>query len=264
MLILPITNKKNIVNVEFKIKNAYKVRHSVHFDDSEESEIIINSEKYSDSIYSKQNEKTSEIDFIRSKSILFPRPFFVTTRNKKETNLYDVYEVPQPPKKVNDSLDILYNKAITDLRKETPEINNKGRYISLEEIGLYDFITNELINKIQKIVKTNNKEEWNKLLESDELKLIEEIIDFLKIFDFNIIKDSYVKEDSIQESIKALSLINSKDYRNLNKYYEMSKSNTDIYTKLSYINRILHGKPLSLIHNDSKEKQLIKKMEEVD
>ena len=131
MLVLPIINKNQVVNVELRIKDASKVRRSVHFDDAGESEIFINSEKFSKSSFYNSKEKNAQIDFIRSKSILFPRPFFVTTRAENETDKYDVYELPQPPKKVNDSLDILYSKAILDLQKEIPQKGHRGRYISL-------------------------------------------------------------------------------------------------------------------------------------
>jgi hypothetical protein len=45
----------------------------------------------------------------------------------------------------------------------------------------------------------------------------------------------------------------------------MAKSNANIYTKISYINKIIYDKPLTLIQSKSqKEKQLVKKMDEVE
>ena len=45
----------------------------------------------------------------------------------------------------------------------------------------------------------------------------------------------------------------------------MALANRDIYAKLSYLNKILYGRPLSLIQSESqKQKQLVKTNNEVD
>ena len=49
------------------------------------------------------------------------------------------------------------------------------------------------------------------------------------------------------------------------KYYDMAKSNTAIYTKISYVNKIIYDKPLTLIQSKVKrQKQLVKKKDEVE
>ena len=59
MLILPIVNKKRVVNVEIKLKNASKIRKGVCFDDAKESEIIVNREKFSDSSFKDSKEENA-------------------------------------------------------------------------------------------------------------------------------------------------------------------------------------------------------------
>ena len=62
-----------------------------------------------------------------------------------------------------------------------------------------------------------------------------------------------------------MSSINTRDYRNLKKYYKMAKSNTEIYTKISYINKIVHDKPLTLLRSgEVSQKILIKKKDDYD
>ena len=132
MLILPIVNKNRVMNVEIRLKNASKVRSRIYSEDVSESDIIVNREKFSDSLFKESKDEAAPTEFIRSRSILHPRNFLVTTKQENDSNLFDVYEVAQPPRKVNDSLDKLYGKAITDLRKEIPGVKSRGRYISFE------------------------------------------------------------------------------------------------------------------------------------
>ena len=80
-----------------------------------------------------------------------------------------------------------------------------------------------------------------------------------------MLSDTTIPEDSLQDTIKALGVINSRDYKNLKKYYKMAKANTDVYTKISYISKLIYDKPLRLAQrSQSKEKQLIKKKDEVE
>jgi hypothetical protein len=133
MLILPIVNKNRILNVRVKLKSAEKIRNSIKFEDSQESEVIVNGKKLSESIYRDSREKNATINFIRSSSLLYPRNFLVTTRETLDTHVYDVYELGQPPKKINDACEQLYDAIITDIRKEIPGIK-RGRYLSFATI----------------------------------------------------------------------------------------------------------------------------------
>ena len=263
MLILPIVNKNRIMNVELRIKEASKIKRNVRYEDTKESDIIVNNERFTDSVFSTSKDNKAAIDFIRSKSILYPRNFLITTK-KQEKNNYDIYELTQPPKKVSDGFDELYSKAITDLRKEIPGKNNRGRYVSLEDLGIDKDITDDKISTLQKTI--NGRKEGVKfgeqLKEAGVLDL-QEKIEFFNHFECKVLSDSIVPEESLQETLTALSSINTRDYRNLNKYYRMAKANTDVFMKISYVNKILYDKPLTLVHtSSSKQKQLVKKKEE--
>lgn len=265
MLILPIVNKKRVMNVEIKLKNASKIRQRVCFDDADESEIIVNREKFSESSFKDLRDDKAPTDFIRSKSILYPRSFLVTTKQENDSNLYDVYEVAQPPKKVNESLDKLYGKAITDLRKEIPGVKGRGRYVSFQKLGLDKYITEDKIANLQKIVREErDSSRWPKLFQEAGIADLGDTVDFINTFECRVLSDTSIAEDSLEDTIKQLEVINTKDYRNLKNYYNMAKTNTDIYTKISYINNIIYNKPLTLIQTKNQAKQLIKKKDEVE
>ena len=261
MLVLPIVNRRRVMNVQIRLKNATKVRQGVMFDDAKGSDIIVNREKFSDSSFGESRDINAPIDFIRSRSLLHPRNFLVTTKEESDSSYYDVYEVPQPPKKVNDSLDKLYSKAITDMRKEIPGKVNRGRYISFEDLGIDENLGDERIAKLQSVMRNNDGEDLGKKLNDAGLTDLDETVQFFKNFECTILADTVISEDSLQDTINALSVINTRDYRNLKKYYNMAKSNTDIYTKISYINKVLYDKPLTF-SRDEGQKQFIKKKDE--
>lgn len=266
MLILPIVNKNRVINVQIKLKNAEKIRRGVSFENAGESEIIVNREKFSDSSFKESRDDAAPVDFIRSRSILHPRSFLVTTKEENDSNLYDVYEVAQPPRKVNDSLDKLYGKAITDLRKEIPGEKQRGRYVSFEKLGLDKHLTDDKIANLQRIVKDErDQSRWPELFQKAGIADLGDTVDFINNFECIVLSDNTIDEDSLQDTIKTLSVINTRDYRNLKNYYHMAKTNTDIYTKISYVNKIIYDKPLTLIKSNSQEqKQLIKKKDEVE
>ena len=265
MLILPIVNKKRVMNVEVRLKNAEKIRKGVSFDDANESEIIINREKFSLSSFSDLKDAMAPIDFIRSKTLLYPRSFLVTTKENAESKLYDVYEVAPPPKKINDNLDRLYSKAILDMVKEIPGSEKRGRYLSFENIGIDKHLSNDKIATLQRIIRENRDTSmWPRLFQEAGVADLSDTIDFIKNFECTVLSDTSISEDSLEETLKALSNIHTRDYKNLNNYYKMAKSNTDIYTRINYINKILYDKPLSLIRAKKQDaKKLIKKRNEV-
>lgn len=247
MLILPIANKRRVMNVEIRLKNASKIRHGVCYDDANGGDIIVNREKFSDSSFKDSTDVKAPIDFIRSKSILYPRNFLVTTREESNSDVYDVYEVGQPPKKTTESIDKLYSMFITDMRKEIPNLPKRGKYISLKDLGFDKGLTDEKLALLQKIVREyGDSPEFMKKLEEAGIAELTSMADFINEFECTVISDSVIPEDSLQDSIKALSAINTRDYRNLNKYYNMAKSNKDIYTKFSYINEIAYDRHLKL------------------
>ncbi len=266
MLILPIVNKNRVLNVEIKLRNAQKIKRGVSFENAGQSEIIVNREKFSDSSFSESKAENAPTDFIRSRSILYPRNFLVTTKEENDSPYYDVYQVAQPPKRVNDCLDKLYGKAITDMQMEIPGVPRRGRYISFEKLGLSEHLSDEKIAKLQRIVKEErNLELWPKRFEEEGLADLGDTIDFINNFECTVLSDTVIPESSLQDTLKALEVLNSRDYRNLRRYYDMAKSNTNVYAKISYISQIIYDRPLVLKNAPSnKAKQLIKKKEEYE
>ncbi len=250
MLILPIVNKRRVMNVEIKLKDASKIRQGVSYEDALESDIIVNREKFSESSFKDTKNDQAPMDFIRSRSMLFPRKYLITTKEENDSSLYDVYEVAPPPKKVNDSLDGLYGKAITDLRKEIPGSNQRGRYVSFEQLGIGNHLTDEKIARLQRIVKEENEDNWPRLFEEAGIADLNDSIEFINHFECTVLSDTSIP---------------ARDYKNLNRYYEMAKSNADIYMKLSYIHKIIYDKPMSLIQSkNQKAKKLVKKKDEIE
>ena len=266
MLILPIVNRRRILNVAIRIKSAEKIKTGVCYDDAKESDIIVNRERFSNSSFSESREITAPVDFIRSRSLLYPRSFLVTTREENNSSFYDVYQVAQPPKKVNDSLDKLYSKAITDLRKEIPGTKGRGRYVSFKKLGIDNHLTEEKIAKLQRIVREErNQDRWPELFAKEGIMDLSQTVDFIKNFECTVISDTTIPEDSLQDTLKSLSSINTRDFKNLNNYYQMAKTNTEIYTKISYINKIIYDQPLTLIRSKTEDpKKLVKKKDEND
>ncbi len=252
------------MNVEVRLKNASKIRSRVFYEDAKESDIIVNREKFSESSFRDSKEENAPTDFIRSKSILYPRNFLVTTKQENNSHFYDVYEVKQPPKKVNTSLDKLYGKAITDLRKEIPGVKQRGRYVSFEDLGIKDHLTDEKIAHLQKIVREEkNSALWPQLFQKAGIADLSDTIDFMNHFECTVLSDHSIPEDSLQDTLRAMEAINTRDYRHLKKYYEMAKSNARIYTTISYIHKIIYDQPLTLIQSQSqRQKQFIKKKDE--
>ena len=251
------------MNVSIRLKDASKIRRGVCYDDAAESEIIVNREKFSESSFKDSKDINAEVDFIRAKSLLYPRSFLVTTKTEADSSQYDVYEVAQPPKKVNDNLDKLYSRTITDMRKEIPRSKAKGKYISFEELGIGNHLTNEKIAKLKKIVQEEKDESlWPAKFEEAGISDLNDTLDFINNFECVIISDANMTEKNFKEILDAFKVINTREYRNLNKYYQRAKSNTDIYTKISYINKIIYDEPLTL--QNGTQKKLIKKKEDND
>lgn len=265
MLILPIVNKNRVLNVRVKLKGASKIRNSIKFEDSKESEVIVNGKKLSESMYRDTREKNATINFIRSSSLLYPRNYLVTTRETYDSHVYDVYEVSQPPKKVNDACEQLYEAVITDMRKEIPGIP-RGRYLSFDTVGLGEVLTDEKISKLERIVNdVKDSSQWPGLFEKAGVADLPRILEFINNFDCMVVSDTTIKEETLEDMIASLAPLQTRETRNLMSYYNTAIKNKDIYAKLSYINKVLYGKPLSLIQSQSqRQKQLVKAQGEFD
>lgn len=259
MLILPIINKGRVLHVEVKLKSASKVKKGIRFSDANESEVIVNGKLFSDSLYKDDKSRRAVLDFVRNNSIRNRRNYLVTTREEASSNSYDVYEVEQPPRKIAEGLDNLYASLITDLRKEIPG-HRRGRYVSLKSLGVGNHLTDEKIEKLEYIVKNvNDTSRWGEIFKREGIVDLVETLVFLNGLECTVVPNSSVNEGQLQGIIDSLNKVNTREARNLNSYYNMASDNRDIYSKLSYVNRLVNDKPLALIQSQrQREKQFIK------
>lgn len=260
MLVLPIVNRDRILNVCITLKDAVKIRVGVHFSDSKESEVVVNGKKISESVYGSSKDINALLDFVRSNSLTSKKNFLITTREESESSLYDVYEVAQPPKRINDSLDNLYSMALIDMQKEIPNIK-KGKYVSFEKLGFGEYITDERVSKFKEVVDNSSSVDKSIIKLFDEAGVMDlyETLDFFNNFDFTVISSSSISEEEFQKVLNSLENIHTRDAKNLRSYYNMALSNKEIYSRISSINKIVYDKPLSLIQSESqRQKRLIK------
>lgn len=260
MLVIPMiytdkdSGNRSIISVRMELSDAEKIREGVHYNDAKPGQILMmNQPKYLDD----SSKKMEPVDYMRGKSLGYSGIFLITTQNEKNSDLYDVYKVVSLPPKVNDDFDQLYNKGIIDMQKEIPGINNRGRYVSFEKLGIEKYLSDEKIAKLQKIVENSASNQWDELLEEEKIADLRDITDFIKHFKFTLVSDKTIPTDSIEQVLDGLSVINSRDYRNLNNYKKMAEKNTEIFTKLSLIHQLLHNQPI-LIDLPPKQKRLVK------
>lgn len=255
MLVLPIVNHNRVMNVQVSLKDAVKVQNGVILENVDESDVVVNQHTFLNSLYQKDKEDNSVVNFIRNTSLINKNDFLVTTREEIESNRYDVYKVKQPPKFINPSLDNLYASVITDMRKEIPNVK-KGRYLSFQKLKMDQYLTEEKIYNMQQIIKTNyNKSEWPKLFANAGISDVVETLEFLNHFDLTIISDTTLPEVTLQSTLKALEPLNSQDYRNLKKYYDIALSNQKIYSRLSLAHHLLYNEPYRLIKSNKQRIQ---------
>lgn len=259
MLVLPIINKDRVVNVEIGYKNCRKLETGVILNDLGESDILVNGKKYLDSIYQKDMDDKSVTEFIRNSSLLNKSDFLVSTREQRDSNLYDVYAIELPRPFVNDALDRLYGSVVTDIRKEIPGVS-KGRYLSFEKIGLDQFLSEEKIQKLERIVhQEKDQSRWAELFEAAGISDLPRILDFINMFDCTIVGGATIPEETLKTTVHSLELLHTKDAKSLKKYYEMAQSNKAIYSKLSLVNKLIYDRPYELIRTRAqKQMQFVK------
>ena len=253
MLLHPIVNRGRNMHVKISLKDAEKIHNSVILEGTKESDVIVNQQPFSESSYLNDKEDSSVVNFIRNTSLISHNDFLVTTREESASNRYDVYQVKQPPKFINVALDNLYASAITDMRKEIPNVK-KGRYLSFEKLGLGNHLTDEKLSRLQQIVRTErDSSRWPQLFEQAGIADIPRTLEFLKHFDCTIISDTTLPEETIQTSIAAMEPLNTQEYRNLKKYYHMAQSNQDIYSRLSVAYHSIYNQPYRLIMSEKQK-----------
>lgn len=256
MLVLPIVNRGRIMHVKISLKDAEKIHNSVILEGTKESDVIVNRQLFSESSYLHDKEDSSVVNFIRNTSLISHNDFLVTTREESESNRYDVYKVKQPPQFINSALDNLYASIITDMRKEIPNLK-RGRYLSFEKLGLGRYLTDEKLSRLQQIIRTErNSSKWPQLFEKAGIADIPRTLEFLNHFDCTIISDTTLPEDTIQSSITAMEPLNTQEYRNLKKYYQMAQSNQDIYSRLSIAYHFIYNQPYRLIMSEKQKSRV--------
>ncbi len=265
MLVMQILNTgkdgvNRIYNVKVSLKDATKVKENTSLKGFGESDIIVNGSSFNNSIFNTKNYDGNVVtNFIRSKSYNTSRKdFLVTTRSNSNSELYDLYNVSIPSRKITGGLDNLYGRAIMDMQKEIPNIR-KGRYVSLRDLGVTDHITDEKIELLKQIsAKATTEEELNYLLTINNLGNLKNTIDFIRMFEFTIISEATIKEEEFNKVVNSLIPTFSKDVRSLRRYHQIACDNKESYEKLSKVNRILYGKSINLIRKKEKSKVLVK------
>lgn len=261
MLVLPIINRNRILNVSVSYKEATKIRVDVELENTLPSDIIVSGKSFNSSAFYDSKDKNNIIEFIRNNSILYRRSVLVTTKNRSDSSNYDVYDVGVAPRKINKATDMLYIRAILDLEKELPGVV-RGKYLSFEELGFGEVFSDEKISRLRSIVTSNPTSSWEKLFrENDSMDMVE-TLEFLKSFDCTVVSEASIPDETMQQVLASFGKICSRDTKSLNKYYSMAEENRDLYAKMSYVSKLVYGKPLDLIQSESqKNRQLIKKDE---
>lgn len=261
MLILPIINRNRILNVCVSYKEASKVRVDVELENTLPSDIIVNGKSFNSSSFYDSKDKINIITFIRNNSILYKREVLVTTKNRSDSKNYDVYDVGICPKRINDACDLLYVRAILDMQKELPGTIT-GKYLSFEELGFDEVFSDNKISKLKSIVTFNPTSSWEGLFRENGLMDMIESLEFIKSFDCTVVSEASIPEETMRNVISSFEKIHSRDTKSLNKYYHRAEENRDLYAKMTYVSKLVYGRPLDLIQSESqKNRQLVKKDE---
>ncbi len=272
MLVLPIVNydkvKKvnKIKNVKVCFKNVEKISPTEDFKNCNPSDVFVNQSNFLGTSYKNNND--SVVEFIRNFSLVRQSDYFVTTKEGfSRPGSFDVYRVSQPPKFVNAALDNLYASVITDMRLERPDSNEnyRGRDISLEKLGFHEVLTDEKMEKLEKIVKNEpSRGKWPRLFEEAGISDIPQMFEFLKCFEFTVISGTSFYESEFQNMEDILEQLNNPLAREWSKYHQKAKSNQEIYSKLSKAYYLIYQQPYSLIMTEKQKSKLALSSEEID
>lgn len=249
MLIMPIGNGKNVVNVKVSLKNKNLISKGTFLQSLNESEIIVGNRKFSTSgYYERSNEYSDIVSFIRHFSLISGNDTFtVTTREEKGSTLYDVYSVSIPEKHVNEGLDLFFGAIVSDLRRTIPD-SLKGRDISLKKFGVLEDLDKKRMKDFRIVVDGNR--------DFSEFEDLINTLEFLKMFDFEIMEDSVVTKELLEYQLESLKPCATDTYKKLSKYYKTALDNEDVYRKLVYIHRSIYNKPYNLIHKSKAQEKI--------
>ncbi len=246
MIILPIYNRGRVLNVKVELKNSKKLGKRTSSFNINPSDVIINGYKFSDSYLSETTSTPKTImEFIRTNSKTGRSNILVST--KEEDGAYELYEIDSIPDKVSDGVDNLIGTLILALKNESS--TQKGRYLDLGKIELFDIITLDRIRDLEFLSKNMDKVNLTRYIEEHDLRCLFRLLQSLEQFDFTVLKNSKMEEDRFNEFLEFLEPTNSRDYNNLKNYLEIAKNNQKEYSKISYLNKVINNKPLNLIHS---------------
>lgn len=253
MIVLPIVNRGRILNVEVTLKDVSKVGSKTSGLNINSSDIMIHNKKYNDSFYNK-NVATSKtvMSFLRENGKIGKSNVLVTTK-ADDKGLFDIYDIKYPREKVSDGFDNLIGTLLLDLKNESN--NQKGRYLDLYKLGVFDLITDERLTHLEYLSQNMENINISKYIEEHDLRGLFKLIQAMDMFEFTVISKSSITEEEFNSFTNFLEPTNSKDYNSLLNYYDLAKNNKNEYSKLSYIYKIINNKPLNLIQ---KKKEKVK------
>lgn len=254
MLILPIVSKNKIFNVRVSFKNSEKIRTVMVDDETLESDIIVNGRSFLKSSFKDDTTPKMIPSFIRSHLIREQKWYSITTK-ATSTGECDVYDVLVPPVSFSDVFDTLYGSVVLDMQKETPG-QEKGKYLSFEKIGLGEVFSDERISKVRRIVTSCSEDEWADNFQEKGLWDMLQIVRTIGMFDFTIVSEATIPEDTMKNMLALFGKIQSKDTKSLNNYYNMALDNRDIYTKMAYVSKVVYDDPFNIIRTSSVNKDV--------
>lgn len=268
MLIMPIlinsSKHSKICSVEIKLKDATKVKKSTKLKGFGESNIIVNGTSFNGSVYDIKNKKPNVVvNFIRNNNVRTDKKdFLISTRSSSSSDLYDLYNVEIPLRKVSSGLDNLLGSVILDMQKEIPDIDH-GREIDLQDLEVDFHITKEKVDKLRYIVENvDDKNKWDYLFTANGVSDLKATLDFMDLFDFTIISEATIEKEQLDSMINSFSHTFSKSYKELNKFYTKASHNRDVFHKLNTLSQLIYEKPIQLIHHRGEQKVLVRKKNE--
>ena len=268
MLVMPILvtsskdkSKNKIYNVRVSLNKdrAYKEKEDSVLKGIGASDILLNGKLYSGNSEF-VGDAPSVIRFIRNNNYdVNSTHFLVTTDYNIDSDTYDVYKVENLPRKITAGLDNLYGEAIIDMMREIPG-EDMPTYLDLRKIGLDSHITDEKLETLDTIMKSDNSLDRKKeIMLLNGVGAIYNTLDYIKCFDFEAINSIY--EDDIKNAMDYFEKINCR-ISPLDDYYSIACNNREVYKKLNRISKIVNSKALSNIKNKETSKVLLKRPEE--
>ena len=85
---------------------------------------------------------------------------------------------------------------------------------------------------------------------SETVKLAKALADL----EYRLFDDNTLPVDSFEKTLKALSVINTRDYRNLKRYYDIAKTNTEVLRRIVCVFELVYNRKFTKNNFYVKEK----------